>query len=325
MNFEVNHIPHIHVVSPQPVFRPSNVDLETSPTTPREDVSLNHDTSNHSHNFLKIPLIGPILKGLLFLARWTGYILVKIKENICNNKVTAFLTIQTMFLFLKFFKIITPKTLVFLTFVPILVLLVGAVLHLCISAQRNANQIRRQQRQSQMNQNQNHIRRAQALEQLNGRIIEQMFANSENAIFNFMPAGNGGRIRFVHLDPNLSLNGTRTQLRLISRELLRLLADFIEEQQLQQARNQRSGLDTEQINSIPVEKYLIPLNGVDEPETCSICIDEFKQEQELRKLPCHHKFHLTCVDEWLKISNTCPNCKADLFPNGNGNNGAHEP
>jgi len=325
MNFELNHVPHIHVISPQPVFQSSHTDLEASPTSPSEDVSLNHVPANNTHSILKIPLLGPLLRGFLFIFRCIGFVLVKVKENICHNKVTAFLTIQIIFLFLRFFRVISPKTLVILTFIPILILLVAAILYLCITAQRSANHIRRQQRQSHQPQGDNLRLRRQALDQLNARIVEQMFAaHSDNATF-FMPAGNGGRIRLVHLDPNLSVNGTRTQLRLISRELLRLLADFIEEQQSQQNRNQRNGLNTEQINSIPVEKYLVPLTGLEEPETCSICIDEFRQEQELRKLPCQHRFHKNCVDEWLKISSTCPNCKADLFPNGNQQNEAQNP
>lgn len=40
---------------------------------------------------------------------------------------------------------------------------------------------------------------------------------------------------------------------------------------------------------------------------CSICTDEFEKGQDIRVLPCNHKFHPDCVDPWLlNVSGTCP-------------------
>lgn len=61
-----------------------------------------------------------------------------------------------------------------------------------------------------------------------------------------------------------------------------------------------------------------------EPETpaaddanlgCSICTEDFERGQEVRVLPCDHKFHPACVDPWLlDVSGTCPLCRVDLRP-----------
>jgi hypothetical protein len=45
----------------------------------------------------------------------------------------------------------------------------------------------------------------------------------------------------------------------------------------------------------------------DEGLGCSICTDDFEQGQDIRVLPCSHKFHPDCVDPWLlNVSGTCP-------------------
>lgn len=40
---------------------------------------------------------------------------------------------------------------------------------------------------------------------------------------------------------------------------------------------------------------------------CSICLEDFIDSEEIRLLPCDHKFHPKCVDPWLhSVSGTCP-------------------
>lgn len=46
--------------------------------------------------------------------------------------------------------------------------------------------------------------------------------------------------------------------------------------------------------------------------TCSICLCDYEDQEDLRQLPCDHYFHKECVDEWLKLKRTCPLCKRDI-------------
>lgn len=40
---------------------------------------------------------------------------------------------------------------------------------------------------------------------------------------------------------------------------------------------------------------------------CSICTEDFQVGEDVRVLPCNHKFHPTCIDPWLiDVSGTCP-------------------
>lgn len=47
--------------------------------------------------------------------------------------------------------------------------------------------------------------------------------------------------------------------------------------------------------------------GNDEALGCSICTEDFTLGEDVRVLPCDHKFHPSCVDPWLvNVSGTCP-------------------
>lgn len=51
------------------------------------------------------------------------------------------------------------------------------------------------------------------------------------------------------------------------------------------------------------------INGdrTDQGLTCSVCVEDFEKGQDLRVLPCKHKFHPECIDPWLlNVSGTCP-------------------
>ncbi|RKP39428.1 hypothetical protein BJ085DRAFT_27431 [Dimargaris cristalligena] len=47
---------------------------------------------------------------------------------------------------------------------------------------------------------------------------------------------------------------------------------------------------------------------------CSICLDDFEPDQQIRILPCHHTFHTACIDQWLTTKHSrCPLCKMDCY------------
>ncbi|KAL6718501.1 hypothetical protein ACLMJK_004593 [Lecanora helva] len=58
-----------------------------------------------------------------------------------------------------------------------------------------------------------------------------------------------------------------------------------------------------------------PVNAADNGLACSVCTDDFVKGQDIRVLPCKHKFHPECIDPWLlNVSGTCPLCRVDLHP-----------
>lgn len=47
-------------------------------------------------------------------------------------------------------------------------------------------------------------------------------------------------------------------------------------------------------------------------QQCLICYEQFQEGEQLRVLPCFHRFHTACAERWLQQSRTCPICKHDI-------------
>lgn len=58
------------------------------------------------------------------------------------------------------------------------------------------------------------------------------------------------------------------------------------------------------IQHLPVGLY----DGCKKARECVICMIEFCVGDSIRYLPCMHTYHVTCIDDWLMRSLTCPSC-----------------
>ncbi|KAL8101876.1 brassinosteroid-responsive RING protein 1-like [Apium graveolens] len=63
---------------------------------------------------------------------------------------------------------------------------------------------------------------------------------------------------------------------------------------------------------MPVVKYS---QIVDPPESCAVCLYEFSDSEEIRRLTnCRHIFHRKCVDSWMDHEHrTCPLCRTPFI------------
>lgn len=66
------------------------------------------------------------------------------------------------------------------------------------------------------------------------------------------------------------------------------------------------------IDSIPCGKFCPNLSGATSDISCAVCLNEFEENDMLRRLPCNHSFHSACVDKWLKRNKNCPLCVQDV-------------
>ncbi|TNN19925.1 E3 ubiquitin-protein ligase RNF13 isoform 2 [Schistosoma japonicum] len=72
-------------------------------------------------------------------------------------------------------------------------------------------------------------------------------------------------------------------------------------------RRRRYCLPVKELHKIPETLFK---EGSSEFETCVICLEDYKDGDKLRLLPCRHAYHSKCVDPWLlRRRGCCPICK----------------
>ena len=66
------------------------------------------------------------------------------------------------------------------------------------------------------------------------------------------------------------------------------------------------------LNNLPENKVHDPSKLDPEKKNCVICLEDFKEGDDIIILPCIHVFHKTCITDWLQSHNDCPICKFEL-------------
>ncbi|XP_048634509.1 E3 ubiquitin-protein ligase MBR2-like isoform X2 [Brassica napus] len=75
-----------------------------------------------------------------------------------------------------------------------------------------------------------------------------------------------------------------------------------------------TGLSNGAIASCLLETIFYPLYQTDEERKCAICLEEYKEGEELGELKgCGHDYHGGCIKKWLSLKNSCPICKSPAF------------
>lgn len=78
-------------------------------------------------------------------------------------------------------------------------------------------------------------------------------------------------------------------------------------------RRLRHRLPNSMLKRIPIVKFAKGMHY----DTCAICLDDYVDNERLRVLPCHHAYHVKCIDPWLtKNRRVCPICKRKVFARG---------
>jgi hypothetical protein len=67
------------------------------------------------------------------------------------------------------------------------------------------------------------------------------------------------------------------------------------------------------IDALEMVQYTNEMFSDDPNACCAICLEDFEEGDQLRRLPCqHHQFHAACLEHWLAKAGRCPLCVADI-------------
>lgn len=95
--------------------------------------------------------------------------------------------------------------------------------------------------------------------------------------------------------------------------LFSTLMNIIENTNDEEVEDNPEILTEEEFNELEViklDKFNIPSQDCE----CSICIDNFKEDQDIIKLQCTHIFHVKCIKSHLtSYNNKCPLCRGNVI------------
>jgi len=76
----------------------------------------------------------------------------------------------------------------------------------------------------------------------------------------------------------------------------------------QKIRQQEERNRKRQLGSIETASFSVKMN-LNEKQ-CVICLEEFEEGTQLKKLSCRHHYHSGCIDKWLVQNGKCPLCNS---------------
>jgi Zn finger protein HypA/HybF involved in hydrogenase expression len=81
----------------------------------------------------------------------------------------------------------------------------------------------------------------------------------------------------------------------------------------------KTGLSSEDVKELLKRRTSTRINLEEGPSTdletdsCTICQENYKNEDKIATLDCMHKYHAECLKKWLVIKNVCPICKSEAL------------
>ncbi|VVB13972.1 unnamed protein product [Arabis nemorensis] len=112
-----------------------------------------------------------------------------------------------------------------------------------------------------------------------------------------------GMIRFYdqHRDMRLDIDNMSYEELLALGDKMGTVSTALSEEALSRSLEKSIYQQTDETGSISLNK--------DDDIKCSICQEEYVDGDEVGTMQCQHMYHVSCVQQWLRMKNWCPICK----------------
>lgn len=77
-------------------------------------------------------------------------------------------------------------------------------------------------------------------------------------------------------------------------------------------RNDSAAPQAPRVNSSNISDVKVTKDLIKENPICTVCQEDFKINEIIKKIRCQHSFHKDCIMPWLNIKNTCPTCRKTM-------------
>ncbi|CAN7005289.1 E3 ubiquitin-protein ligase MBR2 isoform X1 [Brassica rapa] len=110
-------------------------------------------------------------------------------------------------------------------------------------------------------------------------------------------------IRFYdqHSDMRLDIDNMSYEELLALGDEMGTVSTALSEEALSRSLKRSIYQETDETGAISLKK--------DDDIKCSICQEEYVDGDEVGTMPCEHMYHVSCVQQWLRMKNWCPICK----------------
>ncbi|XP_076933870.1 putative E3 ubiquitin-protein ligase RHY1A [Bidens hawaiensis] len=89
--------------------------------------------------------------------------------------------------------------------------------------------------------------------------------------------------------------------------------DFSTRNVVETRRNKPMGLNEDEVKCLRLEAFSSESCSVS--VECTICLEGFKDGDEIVSLLCTHRFHSCCLVPWVRVCGACPNCRKRVVVN----------
>ena len=110
-------------------------------------------------------------------------------------------------------------------------------------------------------------------------------------------------INFINLDDNINDDFEKQiDIKDVERKISKDLSFKNEKESNKNISSILDGIETVNFNIYNSDIY-----------QCGICMDNFQNEEKIKKLSCGHIYHNECLNQWIQSNNKCPFCEEIIY------------